>query len=100
MEKSRRGVFYDLHKSPYRFEGYRHIYVFSSEYRMEVFKKALRKEKERIDNLLNKIGYETTVHINDDYFDKAYEIAQPSNRLILEVSKHGSKNSMDESANG
>lgn len=53
--KSRRGVYYDLTKSPYEFiTPYGDSFKFSSRKKLEIYTRDIEKEVKRIDNLLKR----------------------------------------------
>ena len=53
--KSRRGVYYDLTKSPYGYESpYGDSFKFSSEKKLEIFTRDIQKEVERLDKLIER----------------------------------------------
>lgn len=57
VKKSRRGVYYDLTKSPYEYKTpYGDIFKFSSAKKLEIFSRDIDKEIKRIDDVFNRHG--------------------------------------------
>ena len=55
--KSRRGYYYDLSKSPYEYESpYGDLFKFPSEKQLEIYRRDIEKELNRIDKALDKTG--------------------------------------------
>lgn len=53
--KSRRGVYYDLSKSPYRFTTpYGDLFKFSSQKKLDIYTRDIDKELERVDKLIQR----------------------------------------------
>ena len=53
--KSRRGVYYDLTKSPYEFKTpYGDLFKFSSQKKLEIYTRDITKELERVDKLIER----------------------------------------------
>lgn len=55
--KSRRGVYYDLDKSPYEFTSpYGDLFKFSSSKKLEIYTRDITKETERLTKVLDRNG--------------------------------------------
>lgn len=55
--KSRRGVYYDLDKSPYEYQTpYGDLFKFSSEKKLEIYTRDIPKELARVDKLVTRHG--------------------------------------------
>lgn len=55
--KSRRGVYYDLTKSPYEYQTpYGDLFKFSSEKKLEIYTRDIPKELARVDKLVTRHG--------------------------------------------
>ena len=55
--KSRRGVYYDLTKSPYEYQTpYGDLFKFSSAKKLEIYARDIHKELGRVDNLISRHG--------------------------------------------
>ena len=53
--KSRRGVYYDLSKSPYEYTSpYGDLFKFSSQKKLEIYTRDISKELERVDKLIER----------------------------------------------
>lgn len=53
--KSRRGVYYDLTKSPYEYQSpYGDLFKFSSEKKLEIYRRDIEKELKRVDALIER----------------------------------------------
>ena len=53
--KSRRGVYYDLEKSPYEYiSSYGDIFKFSSQKRLEIYTRDIPKEIERVSKMISR----------------------------------------------
>lgn len=61
--KSRRGVYYDLSKSPYEFiSPYGDLFKFSSQKKLEIYTRDIVKELERIDKLIERFELEDFIN--------------------------------------
>lgn len=100
MNKSRRGYYYNLNESPYRVVIQDKIFVFSSPYRMDVFIREVNREKEKLQKHLEKLDYVSVINVGILVYQKAYDKAQPTNKLILDGDKYAAENSMEQGTNG
>lgn len=101
MIKTRRGVYYDLKESPFHYydSERKRVYYFSSRYRREVFIKELDRIMNKFRVFNEKMGDPCYFEISDRGFKLAYDKAQPTNKLVVDVNLDA-ENPMDESANG
>ena len=60
--KSRRGVYYDLEKSPYQFQSrYGDIFKFSSEKKLEIYTRDIKKEVDRFNKIVDRFRLDQTI---------------------------------------
>lgn len=89
MERTARGVYIELDKSPYRMQVMGKVWVFSSAFRMSVFVNEISRIRDRFEKLNEKCGMPCDVSINLKGLELSYSKAQPKNQLILDVMPDG-----------
>lgn len=68
VKRSRRGVYYDLTESPYEFNSpYGDIFKFSSEKKLEIYRRDINKELKRVNDLFNR--HDLKKHVPDEIID-------------------------------
>lgn len=62
VKKSRRGVYYDLTESPYEYNSpYGDLFKFSSEKKLEIYRRDISKELKRVNDLFDRHELKTNV---------------------------------------
>ncbi len=62
VKRSRRGVYYDLSESPYEFNSpYGDLFKFSSEKKLEIYRRDIVKEIKRVNDLFDRHDLKTIV---------------------------------------
>lgn len=68
VKRSRRGVYYDLTESPYEFNSpYGDLFKFSSEKKLEIYRRDIVKELKRVNDLFDRHDLKT--YVPDEIID-------------------------------
>lgn len=68
VKRSRRGVYYDLTESPYEFNSpYGDLFKFSSEKKLEIYRRDIEKEVKRVNDLFDR--HDLNTYVPDEIID-------------------------------